>query len=257
MNQANSLKQRGERGWRDRRSRSTDAEAQSAARAAERSRVDVVRSRGSRSGDGLVERAGRRRGKPRTAAGLTRRSRCSVTPWTTARTAAQDADDFGGGRRPRVSQSSPSQSLYPDKAEDQGCARRADESTPTPSRSCSRRFCPWLQANAEREGVPYVILQTDRIELPLSLARSHVELSRSSRTARGTTRGRNQLRARTSGEFEIGGAFEARRSSRDEPVRRTRASHSVRSRTRSNAFGQAVSRWVDIDELAPLPVPEN
>lgn len=154
-------------------------------------------------------------------------------------------DDFGGGRRPPQPASPPEQ--YPDKAKIK-VVLDVQTSQRNAQRFLFSTVLPWLQSNAEREGVPYVILQTEELNY-----RSLGAVTRggSDRENRSRDVSREIGFEETYDEFDRG-AIEARR--------RTEASGGGGAtlgsqRTRSNA-GQPVITG-DIDDLAPLPIPEN
>jgi type IV pilus assembly protein PilM len=104
---------------------------------------------------------------------------------------------------------------------------------------------PWLQANAEREGVPYVILKTDQLNY------KSLGVDTSSRS------GRDRIDRNTGGELGSDFSFDETNSARFiEEQRRREASEGFEAPQRNQSRAGQPAITGSIDELAPLPIPE-
>lgn len=160
----------------------------------------------------------------------------------------------GGGRSSRSSRSADSVEVgpYADKPKIL-VTMEVETYQPDPQRFLLSTIRPWLEANEDRDDVPYVILDTEQLNYQLLAAGGDRRVDR--RVATNRFPGRN---ARDRNEFgggdgfydETGGGGDIGMS--DEERRRlARGGEGGRG-----AFGQPAITG-SVDELAPLPVPEE
>ena len=177
----------------------------------------------------------------------------NVTSYTMTYTEPADAgeggfDEFGGGGRSGYGGGAGVNDPYPDKPKI-NVVLELDTHQPDARPFILGTVLPWLQASAEREGVPYVIINTEQLDY------QQVAGSGGSRSARGQD---NQEFGYVPGEYSETGGGQMTERERIEAERRAasgineEAEREFRGNTRT---GQVVAGT--LDQMAPLPIPEQ
>ncbi len=161
--------------------------------------------------------------------------------YTAPATGEQGEDDFGAGRPSRAAGF---EDPYPDKPKI-NVTLELETLQPDARSFVLGTVLPWLQASAEREGVPYVIIDTE--QLNYQQVASGGSGRDSDLSANSRTRGYEQESYSETGSFDERGAG----AGHGGELGNTPDRNDRRSRLQVSAVTGS------LDELAPLPVPEQ
>ena len=171
--------------------------------------------------------------------------------------AGAGGDDGGGGRSSRSARNADPIDVGPYSDKPKILVTLEIETyQPDPRPFLLNTILPWLEANKDRDGVPYVILDTEQLHYDQLAAGGDRQVDRRSASTRfpgRNARDRNEFGGGGGGgEFfdETGGGGEIGMSDEE---RRRMARGTGGGRT---SFGQPAITG-SVDELAPLPVPEE